>query len=213
MADSGFWSNILGIILGVLIIIGFLYIVFFTNIPGTLRDLLPDFKKSEHTAKWEEEFFLENPELIVYYIDGREANIYLRYDKQSYINPVGEETVIGWSWSKDNEKWFSAEKRYVSYQTSGGAIRNIENKYLNEKNKKFLEKLEGQSPEKGLKLIVERVLINNEGNRFFNVKLKVFIGNWKEEYNAKEDARFLSDIDGAIDKFNQVSRGVIKQRR
>ncbi len=207
-------SNILALILGAILIVVILFSIFYFDILGRIGNVFPDFTKSNYSSKWEEEYFLEYPELIVYYIDGRDADIYLKYDKNTKYDKTairGEKVGIGgWSWSKDNEKWYIIGAFY--YTTSGNFIGNVEG-ILDAKNRNFLKELIGKSPENGLKIIVDRVLHNDESNKFFNVKLEVYIGDWKEKYDAESDAKFLSDLDGLIDKFNQISRGVIKNRR
>ncbi len=89
---------------------------------------------------------------------------------------------------------------------------DLEFSKLSQKNKEFVNVLSGKSPEQGLNMIVQRVVNNEEGNRFgwFDVKLKVYIGDVIKVYGA--DDELLEDLDSFIDKLNQMTRGVIKLR-
>lgn len=186
----------------VIVILGIVFLV-----KGNF-DIFPEFKKVDK-AKWDEEFFLEYPGEVIYYIDGKEAGIYLRYSKDIIEASENEVKEIGWRWSKsgsdDIKEWFDADKSYIAYETSGGYFSRPENKYLNEENRNFLKEINGKSPEKGLEIIVNRVLENN-------LNLEIFIGNWDENYNGRKHANFLSNLDSVIDKINQISRGVVKNR-
>ncbi len=89
---------------------------------------------------------------------------------------------------------------------------DLEFSKLSQKNKEFVNVLSGKSPEQGLNMIVQRVVNNEEGNRFgwFDVRLKVYIGDVIKVYGA--DDELLEDLDSFIDKLNQMTRGVIKLR-
>ena len=83
------------------------------------------------------------------------------------------------------------------------------------KNRNYLKMLINQSPEHGLRIIMERVRKNNEGNikvfgLGFDVNLHIMIGPETDGFKASD--KRLQDLDGVIDRLNQISRGYVKSR-
>jgi hypothetical protein len=218
-------SGIMGKIVKMILIVLVIFVVFFAagelGAAEKIRDLFPDFVKTENKVDWNEEYFINNPEILVFQVKAPEANIFFRYDNDPIKLGGREGEDIGWKWSKDNENWFSVESSGSSYggsntgnffnalfRRSGGS-----NKYLSKMNKEFVESLIGKSPEEGLEEIVNRVLRNKEGNWFwFDAKLFVYYDGEKipKQQDYDEDSPELKDLDGFIDKINQISYGVVK---
>ncbi len=217
---SGFtMSTLVKIILVVLVIFVASFAISELGAAEKIREFFPDFLRSENLVKWNEEYFINNPEIIVYEVKAKEADIYFRYDND--LIPEGERQGedIGWRWSKDNVRWFSAENIDVSYARKTKLsvfMRNLHifrgDIYLSKKNKDFVSGLVGKSPEEGLEDIVNRVLNNSEGNRFYNVKLFVYFNGVKipKQQDYDVDSALLKDLDVFIDKLNQISYGVEK---
>jgi len=166
------------------------------------------FTSDNASVEWLGDINLTYPSEIIYYIDGRDAKLYLWYDDE--LTSSGSEDdgpPIGWSWSSDKDDWFRVGNEYLAKFND-----------LSNKNKGFLRGLKDMSPEEGLEIIINRSLGNEEGNRRFlwvnawkhDVRLRVKIGGWNEEYKASD--KRLRNIEDLIDKFNQISRGVVKAR-
>lgn len=217
MAERTAMDTVIAIIIIAFVLIIAIFGIIKLNASGLLKDIFPDFEKKDRVVNWNEEFFLEHPELIVYYIEGREANIYLSYSIEPVIRGTAQIGVVGWSWwsidkgewwAKDAKGWLSASTEHVSF------------KKLSSKNQDFIRQLAGKSPEEGLKLIVERVLKNEEENYIYDVVLRVYFGKkvnegWEAERKYESDGGgnfILKDLDGLIDSFNQISRGVVRKR-
>jgi hypothetical protein len=147
-------------------------------------------------------YFINNPEIIVYEIEGRDANIFLRY---FIYDSVGR-----WQWKK-KKTFFGYEQSYVRV----GNIINVNYKELEEgDNKILIDKLDEKSPEEGLEDIVNRVLQSARNNYFYRLKLFVYYNGKKipkQGYNVNSPE--LKDLDGFIDKLNQISYGVEKNAR
>ncbi|MEK6871935.1 MAG: hypothetical protein AABX16_03465 [Nanoarchaeota archaeon] len=191
--------NFIIIVLVLAIVIGGLY---YFDVIGNIKDIFPTFGKQNTTVAWEGHYFLERPELIVYEIQDTDDTLFLWYD--TALIAVGEKKgqSIGWRWfrdiSRDKEGWLTAESYIFTAR---------EYKPFFDRNKNLINALASvqQNPEKGLQKIVERIVKSKEA-------LHVKIGtNWNEVY-AANDAR-LRDLDGLIDKFNQISRGVVREKK
>ncbi len=192
-------------------------------------DLIPDFSKKNQSEEWNKEFFLTHEELIVYYIDGKEAQIFLKYDITETPEGKRKGEIIGWRWSKNGKNWFNVENYNAAYESQGNfwatqpLLRNVFGleEYtvlkLDKKNQDFLKTLIGKSPEEGLKLILDRVRRNEEGYyevfgkdvKKANAGLDIEInGKVKKSYN--HDDPFMGDVNDFILKLNQLSRGALK---
>ena len=205
-----YWALTIALIV---IVVGSIY--FFSDYIIQFADSLPGLTKKNISVSWDEDYILEYPGMIFYYVEGDDS-FYLVYNISVGFNKEGkEEGVRGWMWSKDREKWFIAKNYNVVYESSYNFwasqpllrstlnLKEYTEKRLTKENQGFLKKLIGKSPEQGLVLIATRVLQNKE-------ILTVTIRSWKgNEYYEKNDARLLK-INGLIDKFNQISRGVVR---
>ena len=186
------------LILFVLIFIGFFIYLFYSEKPF---DIFPSFTKTDKKVNWNEAYFLEYPGEIIYKIEGREANIFLRYNTNLVQDYDEIDNLIGWVFSIDNGDYYRVENvQYVDYTSIG----------LTSKNREFLKLLINQGPEQGLKIIAERVRTNDEGTYWLDANLHVMIGSEPEDFKAGD--KRLQDLDGVIDKLNQISRGVVKSR-
>ena len=193
----------INIIIIVLVLVVAIFGIYYLNASGTLQELFPDFKREDLKVSYNEEFKLENPEEIIFYLDlvkttTLSEDFYYRYDITK-TGALKEGPDVGWRWSKNEKEWFAV-----------GNIYRVEYTKLDSSEKEFLKKLEGKSAEEGLKTIVQRVLDNKEGNWARDVHLVIKIGNVEESYD--KDSKILLDLDGLIDKLNQITRGVLRQR-
>ncbi|MEK6872993.1 MAG: hypothetical protein AABW90_03195 [Nanoarchaeota archaeon] len=217
MEESTTFNTIIIMIILALVLVVAIFSIIKLNASGLLKDLFPDFEKKDRIVSWNKEFFLEHPELMVYYIEGRDANIYISYSVKPVIRGTTQIGIIGWSWwSVEKEEWWAKDaKGWLSASTQHTSF-----KKLSSKNQEFISQLAGKSPEEGLKLIVERVLRNEEENYIYDVVLRVYFGKkvngkWEAErkYESDSGGKFvLKDLDGLIDIFNQISRGVVRKR-
>lgn len=201
MTQDSMWDNTLALILGFVIIILVAFSIFYFDLPSKIGNIFPDFTKSNYSSKWEGESYLEHPELAIFFIEGDEANIYFFYDKVE----IGRSN---WMW-KLRKPRLQFEKYYF---IPVDATFTKDFRELDSKNQKFVKELIGKSSEEGLLLIVNRVLQNKEGNEISDVKLEIDIdkGYVKKEYDASN--AFLRDLDGLIDKINQITRAAIKNK-
>ena len=106
MGDNETPSIIVNLILIILVLVLILGFIFLFN-PNSKYNIFPDFKQVEYKVNWNEEYFLEHPEFITYKIEGKEANIYLRYNVNPVIDYDDIENVIGWEWSLNNKHYLS----------------------------------------------------------------------------------------------------------
>ncbi len=217
MAERTIMGTTIGLIIIAFVLVLAVFSIIKINASGLLKDLLPDFEKKDRVVSWNEEFFLEHPELMIYYIEGRDASIYLSYSNDAIIEGTTQKGVVGWSWwSVEKGEWWAKDaKGWLSVSTQHASF-----KKLSSKNQDFISNLAGKSPEEGLKLIVERVLKDEEGNYIYDTLLRVYFGEkingrWEAErkYESDNGKNFvLKDLDGLIDNFNQISRGVVRKR-
>jgi hypothetical protein len=191
MADDS-TNYLVSLILGMLVIAVVVFFIYYSGIIGRL-EIFPTFGKSTEITKWKQEFFLEHPQVISYYIYGNDADIYFYYVIDSYSK------AEIWQWKQS-----AIAPGFVNVNNKGP-----EYKKLSQKNRIFVDSLADASAEEGLELIVNRVLANQENNRRYNVWLYVYIGDKEYQYEATNP--LLKDLDGFIDKLNQLSRGYVKQ--
>ena len=232
-------SGISGKIVAIIIIVFVLIIAIFgiakISNAGTLRDLLPGFEKGEQPIIWSGEEKLLYPGFIAYKMVGDDANIYFWYNNNPLVRGgIPQEEVIGWQWNKvksytfleslnpfgDNiiKRKIFKRAEFIGWISVGNQIRP-EFKELNKKNKQTIRLLDEiqktkKSPaEEGLEILVNRVRRNDESNEWDDVTLDVYIGNFDKPIEIYEaDDKRLSDLDGLIIKFNQISRGDVKNR-
>ncbi len=207
MAENTTVSTIVALIILVFVLIIAIFGITKLNSSGLLKELFPDFNKNDLKVKYNQEFKLEHPDLIVYYVSGDDAKLYFRYFIRESYREGKKVDVTGWEWKKA-KKLFGNEDNFVS----ANLYDSIYFKELSNKNQNFIKELSRKSPEDGLKLIVERIIKNEEGNELLPVYLNVYFkinkkNEIEREYSAK-DKRLL-DLDGLIDTFNQISRGVL----
>jgi hypothetical protein len=174
-----------------------------------------DFTPDNATVEWLGDINLTYPGEIIYYIYGNDAEIYLWFDDKSVIvYDEGSEVPVGWKYSQTNDAL--VDSGYFLSMNNQDAL-----KKLGKKNMDFLNSLEEKTPEEGLEIILNRVIKNDEGNTNWlwieamriDVELRVFIGGWKSfppDYESSD--KRLRNIEGLIDKFNQISRGVVVAR-
>ena len=193
MSENTTIGTIITIIIIVLVLVIAIFGIIKLNSSGTLKELFPDFGKENRTVSYNEEFFLENPEMIEYCIEDEKNEICFKFNENKL-----------WSWILiDSNEWLIVSNSL-----------HINFKNLDNKNKNFISQLINKGAENGLKQIAERVL-KNEGDSFlvfdYDVDLNINIDNvkWTESYESG-DKRLL-DLDGLIDRLNQVTRGVIRQ--
>ena len=78
----------------VLVLVGVVFLFFRFNIFGLVSDAYNDFKETENQVDWNEEYFINSPEIIVYELKAKEADIYFRYDNDPI--PEGERQGEGY---------------------------------------------------------------------------------------------------------------------
>lgn len=210
MAERTTISTIITIIIIVFVLVIAIFGILKLKSSDLLKELLPDFTKKDLKVKYNQEFKLERPDLIVYYVSGWDARLYFRYVIRESHRDGKKVEVAGWEWKKD--KLFAKEDNFISANLDKDVFFEDFSDKNRDKNKKFIVELSKKSPEDGLKLIVDRVVKNDEGNFAQNVYLTVYFQiNGKNvaerEYSAKD--KKLLDLDGLIDTFNQISRGVL----
>ena len=176
--------------------------------------IFPDYILNEDVVQYDGREKLLHPGLIVYYIYGNNANIYFQY----ITNSDGHKQ--GWHWQVltkgETESYnplvflFKEKRRYLGWITVDGSQKHNFGEQTNA-NKNTIRSLRGKSPEGGLRLLAERVVVNEVGNRVYHAQLRTHIGSGKskidETYKAN-DAR-LKDIDRLIIRINQLTRGYL----
>jgi hypothetical protein len=190
----------IGYVVKVIFLVLVLFIVIFGiiswNVSDKFRNLFPDFGRGEIVVNWDEDVFLEHPEMmVIQYNDGKWSgdvigfgigDLYYNYDNK-----------VGWRWSVDNDpnmdtKDWLAVKNEIHYLFEE----------LREEDKEFVRSLNGKSAEEGLMMLVERML---EKDTSLSVRV---VGLWGEIYNKND--KIVRNFDMFIDKLNQISRGRIK---
>ena len=192
----------------------------------SFKNLFPDFVKTEQTIEYNEEVDLLNPNKLQFGIIGDDANIYFRYFSIEIQSGNEVKTEERWQWYspsavkevlKSERSWwernnpFAEDPRpvWISIDKDSG------NEYfdeLSDKNKNFVRSLRGKVPEEVLKLIVERVIANEESNEWYNVFLNVYASNQFDQENPlkayESNDQNLLDLDGFIIRLNQFSHGI-----
>jgi len=214
------------VIISTILIVIILAIIFLSGVFGSIIDFakgFSDFDKGDIVVKWDEKNFIEYPEEILFFLADCNPEISFKYDSKVYSDG---EKPRGWVWEseevkKSDERWLSRFNRWLQgYKDEKKTFISVSNeehkyfKYLDEKNNKFIRDLNGKTPEKGLKVIVTRILENDEDNWFYNAKLNVIIGDVNLVYNptVAEERAILADLDWLIDRLNQVSRKYLKRK-
>ncbi len=131
-------------------------------------------------------------------------------------NPDPSADAPNWRW-RSHAGWISVDNRIIAdialkrkYQSiwSGDATE----KEIIRKNKEFLKKFIGKSPEEGLNLIIGFVVGPGEFGFDDGGELNVYFfdkgGKKVKTLTYEATDRKLRDIDGLIDIFNQVTRGI-----
>src|SRR3989344_5517528 len=187
---------ILIVVVLAIVIVGFIYF----DIGGKISDLFPTFGKQEGTVAWNGKYFLEHPDLIVYEITDEYGELHLWYDTSVIQQGEKKGQAIGWRWFIDNSR---PKEGWQSVENYAFVARELRPAFDRDKN--LIKDLAAvKKPEAGLQKIVQRIVKSKE-------QLIVTIGeDWSETY-AFSDAR-LRDVDGLIDKFNQISRGVVREQ-
>ncbi|MFH1359348.1 MAG: hypothetical protein ABIH37_05655 [archaeon] len=219
--------QIIWVIIGLVIVVIVILLAWKAMGGSPLNSLFENigFGKNNNTpVEWDGFTELEYPMEIVFKFHDVEQNIYFVYNTNSKISgseQTGEE--LGWMWYspgafKDVEWEESTVFQYYilgNFQDAfkGWVFVSNEGVYFQElsyENQLFVKALRGKSPEKGLELMVNEVRKNNARYFWYDVDLDVKIGNWKGSYKSKD--KTLGDINLLIDKFNQISRGLVKAR-
>jgi hypothetical protein len=180
-AESNVYNNlfVLIIILAVIVVV-IIGIVKF-NVLGRVSDLLPIFEKENKTVvNWDEDIKIKNPELIIFeFQDGTSStNLYYKCLNDSQ-----------WVWSKNGETWLQTNLGW-------GLAK------LDERNYQFMFSLGGKSCEKGLELLLERTVRNDEGGWFQSTSLMVS-GKGRSERVYNYDNLLLNNVNLFIRKLNE----------
>lgn len=127
---------------------------------------------------------LDNPEDVVYHIYGRKAGtVFYRCYEDS-----------GWYWAGEDRKFYSS-----------GDFMAMNNAGLTGKNFQFILDIDRKSCEEGLKMLVDRVRANDEGNWVRDVDLRVYI-NGKVELDYDSDDKALTDVRVVIKQINNIMK-------
>lgn len=215
MAKDMSMGRLISLILGAVLVVIILFSLFYFNALGKLGDIFPFFEKGNVTVEWEEEYFLDYPEEMV-----------IRYDDGEHSGDVGWGGLGDFNYRyREEEGW---QWLYIGKSLIGNVVSrhwlNIESDFKREEiysevkkeDKEFMESLNGKSPEKGLKMLVERT-INNPGSLFYNPRLWVGFGcndNAILCCNSKiykQKDKELRDLDAMIHRFNRAINGCINE--
>lgn len=199
MAENTTMNTLVKLIIVIFVLVIAIFGIMYLSGAKTIKDLFPDFTKEDKEVRWNGEFFLENPGKIVYYVDIPDSfslseDFYYWYDNSTTKIGVEEGPAIGWKWSKNGKDWFNA-----------GNIYRIEFKEISGTDKDFLKRLNGTSPEEGLKLIVRRITDNYEGTYLRDIHLTIKIGE-KNLGPYDKDSKIIYDLDAMIDRINKATR-------
>lgn len=205
MAENTTINTLVKLIIVVFVLVIAIFGIMYLNNVRAIKDLFPDFTKENKQVNWNEEFYLEHPELLYFYIGGKKGDIFFSYLKNS-DSDKGQ-----WSWTKLSAGQFTLPKKSnflsvdISYHSS------FVN--LDEKNKNFIIGLRGKSPEEGLRDIVNRVLKNDEGFTFFqDVAFLVYIDGELAQQQYEVSDPVLRDLDSLIDRVNKEVKIYLRKK-
>ena len=202
MTENTTINTLVKLIIVIFVLVIAVFGIMYLNNVRTIKDLFPDFTKENNQVNWNEEFYLEHPELLYFYVGGSKGNIFLSYFK------IPDSDKGQWSWFKPsitntlpkNPDFLSVESSY-----------HIDFVNLDEKNKNFLIGLRGKSPEEGLRYIINRVLKNDEGTWFQDVVFFVYIEReLSQQYEAGDG--ILGDLDSLIDRVNKEVKIYLRKK-
>lgn len=202
MTENTSINTLVKLIIVIFVLVIAVFGIMYLNNVGTIKNIFPDFTKENKQVNWNEEFYLEHPDLLYFYIGGSKGNIFFSYPKIPDSN-------------KDKWFWFKLPKFHALPKQSD--FLSVENSIhasfvnLDEKNKNFVIGLRGKSPEEGLRDIVNRVLKNDEGTWFQDVVFFVYIeGELSQQYKA--DDIILRDLDSLIDRINKQVKIYLRKK-
>ena len=199
MTENTTINTLVKLIIVIFVLVIAVFGIMYLNNVRAIKDLFPDFTKENNQVNWNEEFFLENPKEIVYYLDIPDGSsfsedFYYWYDSNPTIIGTEKGPAIGWKWSKNGKDWISVGN---IYREEFGKISGLD--------KTFLLNLNGTSPEKGLKLILERIIANSEGIILRDMYLTIKIGE-RNLGPYDKDSEIIYDLDLLIDRINKATR-------
>jgi hypothetical protein len=203
--DTGISGKIVVLILMIAVVFVAYYLIasYYSSDP---LEIFPDYILDENVVQYDGREKLLHPGLIVYYIYGNNANIYFQYitDSDTY--------KPGWYWQVSTKGYFWWSKnRYLGWIYVDDSQGHNFGKQTNA-NKNAIRSLRGKSPEEGLRLLAQRVVVNKVGNWWYHAEIRTHIGEGEsriEETYKADDAR-LKDIDGLIIRINHRTRGYLK---
>ena len=178
--------------------------------------IFPDYTLDENVVQYDGRQKLSHPGLIVYYIYGSNANIYFTYATNSDIYQPGWYLQVITSGETESYNplvfLFKEKRRYLGWITVDESKAHDFGE-TTDANKNMIESLRGKSPEEGLRLLAERVVVNKVGNWWYHAEIRTHIGEGEsriEETYKADDAR-LKDLDNLIIRINQRTRGYLNE--
>lgn len=205
MAEEG--TSIPGLlvvlVLALLVLVGSYWFLFESGYSQKIKDSIPGFTIEERKIEWDRTNNLTYPGIIQYHIEGKNADIFLFY------NTKDPNLGKGWLWNMEKPRFFLI-KPFVSPKFQG-YIPVGTGKLDSRDNQIFLRQLSGENADEGLRIIVERVIKDN------NLKLHV---TFTDPDNPTDPDRLvldydssdkrLYDLNGLMIKFNQISIGLVE---
>ncbi|MBT4166475.1 hypothetical protein HOE04_05535 [archaeon] len=195
MVEGGINKVVKWVILVLVLVIVLLGVVFL-GVPEKIGNLFPDFGKEDVVVSWDEDVFLEHPEMIIIqYNDGKWSGDIIGFGiGDLYYN---HDDNVGWRWSVDDDPNIES-KDWLAVKNENHYLFNK----LNREDTVFVRSLNGKSAEEGLIMLIERMLKEDT-----SLSIRV-AGVWGEIYDKND--KIVKNLDMLIDKLNQISRGGIK---
>lgn len=176
--------------------------------------IFPDYTLDENVVQYDGRQKLLRPGLIVYYLDPPTLRGFDDNDDDIYFTYITNSDIYqpGWYWQVSDKGYFWWSKnRYLGWINVDGSQKHNFGK-LTDANKNMIGFLRGKSPEEGLRLLAERVVVNKVGNWWYHAEIRTHIGEGEsriEETYKADDAR-LKDLDNLIIRINQRTKGYLK---
>ena len=203
MTENTAINTLIKLIIVIFVLVIAIFGIMYLNNVRTIKDLFPDFTKENNKVNWNEEYYLEHPELLYFYVGGSKGDIFFSYFK------IPDSDKSKWFWFK-LPKFHALPKQSDFLSVESSSHSSFVN--LDEKNKNFIIGLRGKSPEEGLRDIVNRVLKNDEGFQLFqDVVFFVYIeGEVSQKYKAGDSV--LRDLDSLIDRVNKEVKIYLRKK-
>jgi len=185
--------------------------------------IFPDYTLDENVVQYDGRQKLLRPGLIVYYLDPPALRGFDDNDDDIYFTYITNSDIYqpGWYWqvitSGETESYnplvflFKEKRRYLGWINVDGSQKHNFGEQTNA-DKNTIRSLRGKSPEEGLRLLAERVVVNKVGNWWYHAEIRTHIGEGEsriEETYKADDAR-LKDLDNLIIRINQRTKGYLK---